>query len=107
MYLPLRFRPAPFIRVEVTSHYSTECKSWGCSKLQTLQITELLAPYLDRLNPLTQFHTEITSISYLQFDYESFSTWPEGVIISKLSVIMQYFLIISLEFWFVVLHGIY
>ena len=92
LYLPLRFGPDPFIRIEVTGHNSTQCKFWGCSKLWTLQITKLLAPYLDLLNLLTQFHTEITPISYLQCNYESFSMWLEVVIsISKLSVIMQYF----------------
>ena len=80
LYLPLRFCQDPFIRVEVTDHNSTQCKSWGCSKLQTLQTTELLSPYFDLLNLSTQFHTDITSISYLQFDYESFSTWMEQVI---------------------------
>ena len=74
LYLPLRFHPDPFIRVEVTGHNSTRCKSWGCGKLQILQITKLLALNLDLLNLLTRFHTEITPISYLQCDYESFST---------------------------------
>ena len=74
LYLPLRFHPDPFIRVEVTGHNSTWCKPWGCGKPRTLQIMKLLAPYLDLLNLLTRFHTEITSISYLQCDYESFST---------------------------------
>ena len=74
LYLPLRFRPDPFIRVEVTGHNSTGCKSWCCGKLQTLQIIKLLAPYLDLLYLLTRFHTEIMLISYLQCDYESFST---------------------------------
>ena len=73
-YLPLRFHPDPFICIEVTGHNSTGCKSWGCGKLRTFQITELLALYLDLLNLLTRFHTEITPISYLQCDYESFST---------------------------------
>ena len=41
------------IRVEVTGHNLTQCKSWGCGKLWTLQITELLAPQLDLLNILT------------------------------------------------------
>ena len=36
--------------------------------------------------------SQITPISYLQCNYESFSTWPEEVIsILKLSVIMRYF----------------
>ena len=74
LYLPLRFPPDPYIRVEVTGHNSTQCKSWGCGKLLTLQITKLLAPYVGLLNLLTQFHTEITPISYLQCNYESFST---------------------------------
>ena len=88
LYLPLRFHQDPFICVEVTGHNSTQCKSWGCCKLRTLQITELLTPYLDLLNLLTRFHTEITRINFLQCDYESFSTSWEGVIsISKLSVI--------------------
>ena len=73
LYLPLRFHHDPFIRVEVTGHNSTQCKSWGCGKLRTLQITELLAFHLDLLNLFTRFHTEITPISYLQCDYESFS----------------------------------
>ena len=60
LYLPLRFRPDPFIRVELTGHNLTQCKSYGCGKLWTPQITKLLAPYHDLLNPLTQFHTEIT-----------------------------------------------
>ena len=87
-YLSIRFRTDSFVRVEVIGHNSTHCKSWGSGKLQVLQITELLAPYLDLPNLLTRFHTKITSIYYLQCDYESFSTWPEEVIsISKLSVI--------------------
>ena len=65
LYLPLRFHQDPFIRVEVTGHNSTLCKSCGCGKPRTLQITELLAPYLDLLNLLTRFHTEIAPISYL------------------------------------------
>ena len=92
LYLPLRFHQDPFIRAEVTGHNSTQCKSWGYGKLCILQITELLVPYLDLLNILTWFHTEIAPISYLQCDYESLSTWPEGVIsISKLSIIKRYF----------------
>ena len=88
LYVPLRFHQDPFIRVEVTGHNSTQCKFWGCSKLRTFQITELLALHLDLLNLLARFHTEITPISYLQCDYESFSTRREEVIsISKLSVI--------------------
>ena len=91
LYLPLRFCPDPFIHVEVTGHNSIQCKSWGYSKLQTLQITELLVPYLDLLNLLTRFHTEITH-KLLQCNYKSFQTWPEVVIsISKLSVITRYF----------------
>ena len=74
LYLPLRFHQDPLIRVEVTGHNSTQCKSWGCGKLRTLQISELLALHLDLLNLLTRFHTEITPISYLQCDYENFST---------------------------------
>ena len=53
LYLPLRFCPDPFIRVEVTGHNSIQCITWGYSKLQTLQITKLLVPYLDLLNLLT------------------------------------------------------
>ena len=79
LYLLLKFYQDPFIR-EVTDHNSTQCKSWGCSKLQTLQTTELLSLYFDLLNLSTQFHPKITSISYLQFDYESFSSWVEEVI---------------------------
>ena len=61
LYLPLRFRPDSFIRVEIRGYNSTPCKSWGCGKLRTL-------------------HTEITPISYSQCDYKSFATWQEGVI---------------------------
>ena len=53
LYLPLRFCPDPIICVEGTGYNSTQCKSWGCGKHRTLQVTELLAPYLDLLNPLT------------------------------------------------------
>ena len=74
LYLPLQFHQDPFIRVEFTGHNSTQSKSWSCGKLQTLQLTKLLALHLDLLNLLTRFHTEITPISYLQCDYESFST---------------------------------
>ena len=63
LYLLLRFHKDPFIRVEVTGHISTQCKSWSCGKLRTLQITELLALHLDLLNLLTRFHTEITPIT--------------------------------------------
>ena len=63
LYLPLRFSPDSFIRIEVTGYNSIQCKSWGYSKLRTLQITKRLVPYLDLLNLLTQFHTEITPIS--------------------------------------------
>ena len=62
-YVPLRFHQDLLVRVEVTGHNSTQCISWGCCKLWTLQITKLLAPYQDLLNLLTQFHTEITPIS--------------------------------------------
>ena len=62
LYVPLKFRPDPFIRVEVVGHNSTQCKSWGCGKLRTLQITELLAPYLDVLNLLTRFHTAFQTL---------------------------------------------
>ena len=76
LYLPLRFRQDPVIRVEVTArvtgHNSTQCICWGCGKLRTLQITKFLVPYFDLLNLLMRFHTEITPISYLQCDYEGF-----------------------------------
>ena len=72
LYLPLRFHPDPFIRVEVTGHNSIQCISWGYGKLQTLQITKLLVPsYLDLLKLLTWFHAEITH-KLLQCNYESF-----------------------------------
>ena len=72
LYLPLRFRTDFFIRVEVTGYDSAQCKPWGCGKIGTLQITELIAALLNLLNPFTRFHTEITPISNLQRDYESF-----------------------------------
>ena len=53
LYLSLKFRPDPFIRVKVTGHNSTQCKYWGRGKLRTIQFIKLLAPYLDLLNLLT------------------------------------------------------
>ena len=62
--LLLKFHQDPLISCRAIGHYSTPYKFYGCRKLQTLQITELLVLILST----NQFQIKVANIHLLLSD---------------------------------------